>query len=105
MGRPSLSSTPTAPRRMLRIWSSWQTRIRGRLKQSGESDSSIKRFMADWCSDADAPGDYGVESEPIAQTVAEEKRPRTDDDTAGTSKVPRKKSGHPPRRPAPAPTA
>src|SRR4051812_10831613 len=56
-------------------------------KQKGESNSSIKRFMADWSSDSDAPSDYGAKSEPIAQTVAEGKRPRTDDDAAGSSKA------------------
>src|SRR4051812_17651302 len=75
------------------------------LKHSGESDSSIKHFMADWSSDFDAPGDYGAESEPIAQTVAEGKRPRTDDDVAGSSKAPKKRGGPPPKRPAPVPTA
>src|SRR3954469_2760403 len=74
------------------------------FNQPGESDSSIKRFMAEWSSDADAPSDYGAESRPTAQTVVEGKRPRTDD-VPGTSKVTRKKSGQPPRRPAPAPTA
>src|SRR4051812_29360997 len=58
------------------------------LKQPGESDSSIKCFMADWSSDSAAPGDYDAESELIAQTVVEGKRPRTDDEVVGSSKAP-----------------
>ena len=37
-----------------------------RHKLKGESDSSIKRFMADWSSDSDVPSDYGAESGPVA---------------------------------------
>ena len=33
----------------------------------GESDSSIKRFMANWTSESDASGDDGAESEPPAR--------------------------------------
>src|ERR1041385_2353496 len=49
------------------------------LKQPGESDSSIKRFMAEWSSDTDSPGDFGAESQLTEQTVAEGKRHRADD--------------------------
>src|SRR3954466_4304799 len=74
------------------------------FNQPGESDSSIKRFMAEWSSDADAPGDYDAESRPTAQTVAKGKHPRIDD-VPGTSRVIKKKSKQGPRRQAPAPTA
>ena len=75
------------------------------LKQKGESDSSIKRFMADWSSDSDAPGDHGAESEPAARKVAEGKRPRKDAGAAGSSKAPKKRAGSGSKRPAPAPAA
>ena len=58
----------------------------------GESDSSIKRFMADWTSDSDASGGHGAESEPPARK-AEGKRPRKDAAAAGTSKTSKKKTG------------
>ena len=34
------------------------------FKKPGESDSSVKRFMAEWSSDSDPLGDFGAESEP-----------------------------------------
>lgn len=70
------------------------------LKKPGESDSSIKRFMDEWSSDADSLGDFGAESEVAEQTVAEGKRPRTDD-AADTSKVSKKKGKYGARRAAP----
>src|SRR4051812_26642824 len=60
------------------------------VQQLGESDSSIKHFMAEWSSDADSLGDFGAKSEPAEQKVVEGKRPRADD-AAGTSKVAKKK--------------
>src|ERR1041385_4162369 len=60
------------------------------FKKPGESDSSVKRFMAEWSGDSDPLGDLGAESELAEQTIAEEKCPRTDDD-AGPSKVAKKK--------------
>ena len=75
-----------------------------RRKLKGESDSSIKRFMADWSSDSDAPGDHGAESEPAARK-AEGKRPRKDAGAAGSSKAPNKKTGADSMRPTPAPAA
>ena len=75
---------------------------RRRLK--GESDSSIKRFMADWTSDSDASGGHDVESKPPARK-AKGKRPRKDAGAAGTSKAPKKKTGAASKRPAPTPAA
>src|ERR1041384_6330038 len=66
----------------------------------GESDSSIKRFMADWTSDSDASGGHGAESEPPAWK-AEGKRPRKDVVAAGTSKTSKKKTGAGSKRPTP----
>ena len=74
------------------------------LKQPGESDSSIKCFMAKWSSDADSPGDFGAESQPAEQTMAEGKRLRADD-APGTSKVAKKKGKYGAWRSAPDPTA
>src|SRR3954469_18778281 len=37
------------------------------VRRKGESDSSIKRFMANWTSDSDASGDDGAESEAPAR--------------------------------------
>src|SRR4051812_31923114 len=45
------------------------------FNRPSESDYSIKRFMAEWSSDADAPADYSAESQSTAQTVAEGKHP------------------------------
>jgi hypothetical protein len=67
----------------------------------GESDSSIKCFMANWTSDSDASGGHGAESEPPARK-AEGKRPQKDAGAAGTSKAPKKKTGAASKRPAPA---
>src|SRR3954470_10513697 len=66
----------------------------------GESNSSIKRFMANWTSDSDASGGHGAESEPPARK-AEGKRPKKDAGAAGTSKAPKKKTGVVPKRSAP----
>src|SRR4051812_18961145 len=60
------------------------------VRRKGESDSSIKRFMANWTSDSDASGDDGAESEAPARKT-EGKRPRKDSHAAGTSKAPKKK--------------
>src|SRR3954470_18596056 len=67
----------------------------------GESDSSIKRFMANWTSESDASDDDGAESEPPARK-AEGKRPRkdVDVDAAGPSKASKKKAGAASKRPA-----
>jgi len=73
-----------------------------RRQLKGESDSSIKRFMADWTSDSDASGGHGAESEPPTRK-AEGKRPRKDAGAAGTSKAPKKKTGAGSKRPAPVP--
>src|SRR4051812_38963218 len=70
-----------------------QTASLGARRQlKGESDSSIKRFMADWTSDFDASGGHGAESEPPARK-AEGKRPKKDVGAAGTSKAPKRKTG------------
>src|SRR3954469_12438882 len=68
------------------------------VRRKGESDSSIKRFMANWTSESDASGDDGAESEPPARKP-EGKRPRKDTHAAGTSKAPKKKTGAAPKRP------
>src|ERR1041384_2617985 len=60
-------------------------------KLKGESDSSIKRFMANWTSDSDASGGHDAESESPARK-SEGKRPRKDAGAAGTSKAPKKKT-------------
>src|SRR3954462_11092688 len=62
------------------------------VRRKGESDSSVKRFMANWTSDSDASGDDGAESEAPA-LLTEGKRPRKDSHAAGTSKAPKKKVG------------
>jgi len=72
-----------------------------RHQPKGESDSSIKRFMANWTSESDASGDDGAESEPPARKT-EGKRLRKDADVAGTSKAPKKKAGAASKRSAPA---
>src|ERR1041385_8852944 len=70
------------------------------LKKPGESDSSIKCFMAEWSSDSDPLGDFGAESESAEQTLPKGKRPRPDDDV-GPSKVAKKKGKTVLRRVAP----
>src|SRR4051812_25417149 len=62
-----------------------------RRPAKGESDSSIKRFMANWTSESDASDDDGAESEPPARK-SEGKRPHKDADAAGTSKAPNRKT-------------
>ena len=69
------------------------------FKKPGESDSSVKRFMAEWSSDSDPLGDLGAESEPAEQTLPKGKRPRPDD--AGPSKIAKKKGKTGTRRAAP----
>src|SRR3954462_12389022 len=68
------------------------------VRRKGESDSSIKRFMANWTSDSDASGDDGAESEAPSRKT-EGKRPRKDPHAAGTSKDPKKKAGATSKRP------
>src|SRR3954468_15308290 len=64
----------------------------------GESDSSIKRFMANLTSESDAFDDDGAESEPSARKP-EGKRPHKDPNAAGTSKAPKRKTGAASKRP------
>src|SRR3954462_2901572 len=68
-----------------------------RCPAKGESDSSIKRFMANWTSESNASDDDGAESEPPTRK-SEGKRPHKDADTAGTSKAPKRKTGPEARR-------
>ena len=63
-----------------------------RRPAKGESNSSIKRFMATWTSGSDPSDDDGAKSEPPARKT-EGKRPRKDADAAGPSKVSKKKAG------------
>src|SRR3954470_1927854 len=69
-----------------------------RRPAKGESNSSIKRFMANWTSESDASDDDGTESEPPARK-SEGKRPRKDPNAAGTSQAPKRKTGAAPKRP------